>query len=225
MPHSRPFIIAIDGPNASGKGTLARRLGKELGFPVLDTGLLYRAVGWLMHEEDHDLNDENCALHAADELHKRINDVFLGNPELRSTKASNAASIVSAFPSVRQSLFDLQRNFALDPPGQAKGAILDGRDIGTVICPDADIKFYVTARTELRAERRARELYGADWETYYPELMQKTIERDKRDSERLIAPLKPAKDAVTIDTSELGPDETFQAALEKISEKRNISNS
>lgn len=216
MPHTKPFLIAIDGPNASGKGTLARRLGKELGYPVLDTGLLYRAVGWLVIQQQGNLENENTALHAADELHEKITPDFLANPELRSAEIGSAASVVSAFGPVRQSLFDLQRNFALHPPEDAKGAILDGRDIGTVICPDAHIKFYVTAKPELRAERRARELYGDKWQVHYPVLLSQTNERDKRDSERATAPLKPADDAIMIDTSDLDADQTFNFAMEKI---------
>jgi cytidylate kinase len=216
MPHKKPFLIAIDGPNASGKGTLARRLGKELGFPVLDTGLLYRAVGWLVTQHGGDLQNENIALQAADELHELINDAFLGNPELRSAEIGTAASIVSAFGPVRQSLFDLQRNFALHPPGDAAGAILDGRDIGTVICPDANIKFFVTAEAAIRAERRARELYGDKWQDQFDALLAQTNDRDKRDSERATAPLKPAADAVMVDTSFMDADAVFQAALKDI---------
>ena len=207
-----PFIIAIDGPNASGKGTLARRLGKELGFPVLDTGLLYRAVAWMVLEKGHSLNDENAALHCADELHTVVNDNYLDNPGLRGIDIGNAASIVSSYPSVRQSLFDLQRNFALKPIDNANGSILDGRDIGTVICPDAAIKFFVTASPEIRAERRAREQYGEAWESYFKEVLEKTRERDRRDSERAVAPLKPAVDSIILDTSRVSPDEVFRQA-------------
>jgi cytidylate kinase len=207
------FIIAIDGPNASGKGTLARRLGEKLNFPVLDTGLLYRAVGWVVRQQGGDINDPNTALHAADQLHELIGLDFLDNKDLRSMESSEAASIVSAYPSVRQSLFDLQRNFALHPPKGAKGAILDGRDIGTVICPDAPLKLFVTAKAELRAERRARELYGDDWQSHFAEVLEQTRIRDKRDSERPVAPLKPAEDAILIDTSDLTPDQTLEKAI------------
>lgn len=207
------FVIAIDGPNASGKGTLARRLGRELGWPVLDTGLLYRAVGWIVRHNGDDLNDERAALRAADTLRDLPGLEFLDNPDLRSTESSNAASIVSAHPPVRQALFEYQRSFALYPPGGAAGAILDGRDIGTVICPDAAVKLYVTAAPEIRAERRARELYGDAWAAHYDALLASTLERDHRDSTRAVAPLKPAADAVTIDTSALQPDDTFAQAL------------
>jgi cytidylate kinase len=215
-----PFIIAIDGPNASGKGTLARRLGEKLDFPVLDTGLLYRAVGWIVRQQGGDVNDPNTALHAADQLHELIGLDFLDNKDLRSIESGEAASIVSAYPSVRQSLFDLQRNFALHPPKGAKGAILDGRDIGTVICPDAPLKLFVTAKAELRAERRARELYGDDWQAHFNEVLEQTQQRDKRDSERPVAPLKPAEDAIMIDTSDLTPDQTLETALKHVKSRR-----
>lgn len=214
------FIIAIDGPNASGKGTLARRLGEKLDFPVLDTGLLYRAVGWIVRQQGGDVNDPNTALHAADQLHELIGLDFLDNKDLRSIESGEAASIVSAYPSVRQSLFDLQRNFALHPPKGAKGAILDGRDIGTVICPDAPLKLFVTAKAELRAERRARELYGDDWQAHFDEVLAQTQQRDKRDSERPVAPLKPAEDAILIDTSDLSPDQTLETALNHVKSRR-----
>ncbi len=210
----KPFIIAIDGPNASGKGTLARNLGKELNFPMLDTGLLYRGVGYLMLQKKHDLKDDHEALHCADELHELIGTDILSKPELRTIECGNAASIVSAYPSVRQSLFDLQRGFALHPPGDAKGAILDGRDIGTVICPDANAKFFITADPEIRAARRAREEYGEAWEKHLPDVLEKTLERDKRDSERAIAPLKPAADAVIVDTSHITAEDVLKTVLE-----------
>ncbi len=215
-----PFIIAIDGPNSSGKGTLARRLGETLGFPVLDTGLLYRAVGWIVRQQNGDIHDPNTALHAADQLHKLIGLDFLDNKDLRSMESGEAASIVSAHPSVRQSLFDLQRNFALYPPKGAKGAVLDGRDIGTVICPDAHIKLFITARIELRAERRAREQFGDKWQDHFEEVLQQSIIRDKRDSERPVAPLKPAEDAIMIDTSDLTPDQTLETALNHVKLRR-----
>jgi cytidylate kinase len=219
---SNPFIIAIDGPNASGKGTLARRLGYELQYPVLDTGLLYRAVGWIIRQNGGDLNDEKTALRAADELRDLIGLEFLDNPDLRSVESGNAASIVSAHPSVRQALFEYQRGFALHPPGMAKGAILDGRDIGTVICPDADLKLYVTAAPEIRAERRARELHGSAWKKHFDDILAKTHERDHRDSTRAVAPLKPADDAVLLDTSALMPDETFAKALEIVKNRHYV---
>ena len=219
LPDAPSFIIAIDGPNASGKGTLTRRLSAALGFPALDTGLLYRAVGWLVIENKGNLHSETDALHAADALHERIQDeALLSNPDLRKAEIGNAASIVSAFPSVRQSLFDLQRGFALRPPNGSRGAILDGRDIGTIICPDAKVKLFVTAKPEIRAERRARELHGDAWRNYYDAMLLQTVERDKRDSERVIAPLKPAEDAIIMDTSDQTIEQVFERAMGIISE-------
>lgn len=211
------FIIAIDGPNASGKGTLSHRLSQELGFPVLDTGLLYRAVGWLVLDHDGNIENETDAIRAADTLHKMIGkSPILHNPDLRKVEIGRAASIVSTYPSVRQSLFDLQRGFALTPPDNAKGAILDGRDIGTVICPDANIKFFITADPSIRAERRAKEVHAEKWEDNFNQILEQTIERDKRDSERVTAPLKPAKDSILIDTSHMTAEEVFQKALSHI---------
>ena len=213
MVSNAPFIIAIDGPNGSGKGTLARRLGEALKFPVLDTGLLYRAVGWIVRQQGGDIHNEHTALHAADSMHELMGLEFLDNKDLRSIESGEAASIVSVFPSVRQSLFNLQRNFALHPPNNARGSILDGRDIGTVICPDATIKLFVTASAEIRAERRARDQYGDDWQRNFDDVLQQTIIRDKRDSERATAPLKPAEDAIILDTTALPPDQVLQKAL------------
>lgn len=211
------FIIAIDGPNASGKGTLSRRLSDELGFPVLDTGLLYRAVGWLVLDHGGDVESEKDAIRAADTLHKMVGkSPILANPDLRKVEIGRAASIVSVYPSVRQSLFDLQRSFALNPPDHAKGAILDGRDIGTVICPDANVKFFITADSSIRAERRAKEVHGDKWKDHYNQILEQTVERDRRDSERVTAPLKPADDAVIIDTSSMSAEEVFQKALSHI---------
>lgn len=214
-----PFIIAIDGPNGSGKGTLAKRLGAALGFPVLDTGLLYRAVGWIVRQQGGNIHDEATALHAADSLHDLMGLEFLDNNDLRSIESGEAASVVAAFPSVRESLFNLQRNFALHPPHHAKGSILDGRDIGTVICPDAPLKLYVTASAEIRAERRAREQYGDTWQDHFQDVLAQTNQRDRRDSERATAPLKPAEDAIIIDTSALSPDRTLEKALSLVKER------
>ena len=212
-------MIAIDGPAGSGKGTLGRRLGETLDFPVLDTGLLYRAVGFIVRQNNQSLDDESAALHAADALHDELTTDFLHNPALRSADSGQAASVVSAYSSVRQALFDLQRRFALKPPHGKKGAILDGRDIGTVICPDADIKFYLTADTDIRAARRAKELYADRWEEHLSALIDQTRQRDRRDSDRAVAPLKPAMDALIIDTSTVDADAVFQIALNHIHTK------
>ena len=187
-----PFIIAIDGPAASGKGTIARALATHFGFHHLDTGLLYRATGAKGGEP----------VLAARTL--TAND--LSRSDLRSAEAGQAASRVAAIPEVRAALVDFQRRFAVQEPG----AVLDGRDIGTVICPDAVVKLYVTASDQVRAVRRAAEL-GADKDVILAELQ----ERDRRDRERATAPLKPAPDAVVLDTSDLTiPDAIARAIAE-----------
>lgn len=175
-----PFIIAIDGPAASGKGTIARALAAHYGFHHLDTGLLYRATG---------MKGGDPVLAA-----RSLSPEDLMRPDLRSAEAGQAASQVAAIPAVRDALVDYQRRFAAQSPG----AVLDGRDIGTVICPDAAVKLYVTATDRARAVRRAAEL-GADPETMLAQLQ----ERDRRDSERAAAPLRPAADAVLLDTTSL----------------------
>lgn len=215
---TRSFIIAIDGPGASGKGTLARNIGKALGFPVLDTGLLYRGVAWLMHNAQVEFTDQNAALHAADKLHTCLASV-LDEPALRQNDIGSGASLVSSYPSVRRSLFDLQRSFAINPPDGAKGAVLDGRDIGTVICPDAHVKFFVTAEPTIRAERRARELHGDAWQMHYETVLAGTLERDRRDIERPIAPLKPADDATILDNSHISREDLLTQAMTVIKNK------
>jgi len=186
------IIIAIDGPAASGKGTLARKIAKHFGLQYLDTGSLYRAVALKV------LECESDAIKVAKNL--TIEDTK--SPKLRGEEVGNLASQVSAIPEVRQALLDFQREFSL------QGAVLDGRDIGTVVCPNADIKFYITASVDIRAERRAKEL-GGDIEIIKKDL----AERDKRDMERAVAPLKPADDAVIIDTSNMNIDIVFDRAV------------
>ena len=150
------MIVAIDGPSASGKGTLSKRLAAHLGFAHLDTGKLYRAVGMMVLHGGGDPADESVALQAA----KSLEPAILADPELGGDIAAVAASKVAAIPSVRDLLLQFQRHFAAVPPGGLKGAVLDGRDIGTVVCPEAEVKLYVTANTDIRAERRHKELVG-----------------------------------------------------------------
>lgn len=192
-----PFIIAIDGPAASGKGTIARALAAHFGFHHLDTGLLYRATG----AKGGDPVLAAQTLDADD----------LARPDLRSAEAGQAASRVAAIPQVRAALIDFQRRFAAQEPG----AVLDGRDIGTVICPDAAVKLYVTATDQVRAQRRAAEL-GADPRDMLVQLQ----DRDRRDSERETAPLKPAADAVVLDTSELTIDQAIASAVAQVERAR-----
>ncbi len=208
-----PMVIAIDGPAASGKGTLARRLASTLGLVYLDTGSLYRAVGMKLVYDHLDPNDAAEALRAA----KTIAIQDLQNPRLRQERIGQAASIVSAIPEVRQVLFDFQREVAASP----QGAVLDGRDIGTVICPDADVKIFITASLDTRAKRRHRELQGEGVTVIYESVWEDLQERDDRDRKRAAAPLVAAEDAFSIDTSEMTADEVFRQVLEMVMVKVN----
>ncbi len=206
------MIIAIDGPAAAGKGTLARRIARDLGFAYLDTGLLYRATGKRVLEAGADPEDAQAAEAEARALAPRD----LERPDLRTDAVAQAASKVSAVPGVRAALLDFQRGFAAQPPGAAKGAVLDGRDIGTVVCPDADVKLFVTASDEVRARRRFKELQESDPDVIYARVLEEMRERDARDRSRAVAPLEPAEDAILLDTSDLNADEVFAKALDII---------
>lgn len=206
---SRSPVVAIDGPAAAGKGTLARRLAAHLGYAYLDTGLLYRAVGLKVLQADADPDNGAAAAAAAASLAA----TDLDDPALRGDAAADAASRVAAVPEVRGALLDFQRRFAQQPPHEAPGAVLDGRDIGTVVCPDADLKLFVTATLEVRAARRLKELQQRGLAAIDSRVLREMQERDARDSARAVAPLEPAADAAVIDTSELDPDAVFSAAL------------
>ncbi|WP_414897172.1 (d)CMP kinase [Rhodovulum sp. YEN HP10] len=195
------FTVAIDGPAAAGKGTISRAVAAHFGFAHLDTGLLYRAVGARML-------DGLDPVEAARTLRREV----LERGDLRAPEVAQAASKVAAIPEVRAALVDFQRAFA----ARAGGAVLDGRDIGTVICPDAPAKLFVTASDEVRAERRFLELRQKGVETSLEEVLAEMRERDARDSARATAPLRPAEDAVILDTSRLGIDEAVGAAIETI---------
>jgi CMP/dCMP kinase len=203
------MIIAIDGPAASGKGTLARRLARHFGLAHLDTGGLYRAVALRALDSGGDPADAAVAEKAA----KAVHAGDLGDPRLREEKVAQAASVVAAIPAVRQALLAFQRDFAHHPPGGAAGAVLDGRDIGTVICPEAEAKLFITASPEARAARRVRELREAGETAIYEAVLQDMKDRDARDSQRRAAPLVPADDAFVLDTSALDADAAFAAAL------------
>ncbi len=207
----KPLVIAIDGPAASGKGTLARRLAERLELPYLDTGLLYRAVGMRLVYNDQDPHNKTAAIEAAQSIGPQD---FL-NPRLRQERVGQAASIVSAIPEVRAILLDYQRSFAAAP----HGAVLDGRDIGTIVCPQADLKLFITASLDTRAIRRHRELSGEGIEVVYDSVLADLIERDKRDSERKNAPLIAADDALHIDTSDMSANEVFTHVLRLLNEK------
>lgn len=212
-------IIAIDGPAASGKGTIGRKIAEKLGFAFLDTGALYRAVGHIVLTAGHDPADEQAAIAAALTLRDTLQPADLDNPALRSDEAGSAASKVAAISGVRNALLDLQKSFAKQPPEGFQGAVLDGRDIGTVICPDADAKLFIKASTEVRAERRYKELQSRGIDVTKATILTDMRERDERDSTRSTAPLKPAEDALILDTSDLSADEAYNQALALIEKK------
>jgi cytidylate kinase len=209
---SEPMIVAIDGPSAAGKGTLARRIAAHFNFAYLDSGLLYRAVGLSLLRRGGDPADADDATEAA----RGISAADLDDPELRGDAAAAAASKAAAIPSVRAALLDFQRDFAAHPPKRAKGAVIDGRDIGTVVCPSAQHKLFVIASPEVRAERRLKELRERGVETIHSRVLREMRERDARDRDRAIAPLVQAEDAVVLDTTGLDQDAVFSVALEII---------
>lgn len=210
-----PIVIAIDGPAASGKGTLARRLAEHFNLDYLDTGSLYRAVGMKIVYAGKDPADRAAALEAA----KSIDAEDLANPRLRQERIGQAASIVSAFPEVREALLQFQRHFAKS----GRGSVLDGRDIGTVVCPTADFKFFITATLYARAKRRHKELQGQGIAVVFESVLEDLRERDERDEKRSIAPLKPAEDAFTIDTSPLDASEVFEKASQLVAKRFPLS--
>jgi cytidylate kinase len=204
-------VIAIDGPAASGKGTLARRIAAHFGFAWLDTGLLYRAVARDVLASGGSLEDESAAIAAARDLDLRS----LEDAGLRSKELGEAASIVAAVPEVRTLILDYQREFARRSPG----AVIDGRDIGSVVCPDADVKIFVTADVHVRADRRYRELMAKGDSTSLEDVLQMILARDRRDRERAASPLVAAADAILLDTTDLDIDAAFEAAIGLIKRK------
>lgn len=200
-------IIAIDGPAASGKGTLARRLADALNFAHLDTGAVYRLAALKVIETGLDPVD------AVTEVNKNFQLNQLDNPDLRRHDVGSMTSKISAIPDVRLVLDELQKNFAHHPPAPYQGAVLDGRDIGTHITPDAPVKFYVVSRPEIRATRRYKELLSRGIPVTYDTVLKDMAERDERDQNRAFRPMRPAADAILLDTSDLTPDEAFEQAL------------
>ncbi|MEZ5817997.1 MAG: (d)CMP kinase [Hyphomicrobiaceae bacterium] len=205
------MIIAIDGPAASGKGTLAKRIAAHFGYQCLDTGLLYRAVARDVLAQGGSLEDAGLAARVAEAL----DIASLDDPELRSPGAGDAASVVAKFPGVRMALLGVQRRFAAQKPG----AVLDGRDIGTVVCPDADIKIFVTADLAVRARRRYEELRRRGDPVTLQSVTEVLRLRDERDRSRADAPMRAATDADLLDTSEMGIEAAFEAAVELIKRK------
>lgn len=205
------MIIAIDGPAASGKGTLARRIAQHMGLPCLDTGLLYRGVARDLVARGFKLSDSWAALAMA----RSLDPATLEDAQLRTPGAGEAASIVAAMPSVRAALLDYQRAFAVQPGG----AVLDGRDIGTVVCPLADAKIYVTARPQVRAWRRFAERQEQGLAVTYDGILEDIRRRDARDEGRESAPMRPAADADLLETSDLDIEAAFEAAVGLIKRK------
>lgn len=210
---SRPFVVAIDGPAASGKGTLARRLAERFGFAHLETGALYRASARLILDEGGDPADTAAAVAAA----RRVNPHLLSDPRLRGEDVARAASIIAANPEVRRSLLAFQRDFAAHPPPPARGAILDGRDIGSMVCPAANVKLFVTADAEVRARRRLAELRACGSRAIYQDVLQELKDRDRRDTGRAAAPMAVPIGAIIIDTTALDVDAAVECASQIVS--------
>ena len=209
MPSSqRPILIAVDGPAASGKGTIARALANHFRLPHMDTGMLYRAVALSMFRFGGDPGNEFEAVRACE----GVAQIDPSDEELRSEVVGSIASRISAYAGVRAALLDRQRHFAAQP----SGAVLDGRDIGTVIAPDATVKLFVTAAPEVRAQRRVRDLLGRGMPAHYEDVLVDIRARDARDSGREAAPLAQAEDAELLDTSELDVDQAIAAAIKRV---------
>jgi len=203
------MIIAIDGPAAAGKGTLARRLSQHYGFAYLDTGSLYRAVGQAVRAQGLDPSDAEAALKAA----RGLDVSQIDERAIRTREAGEAASVVAVMQPVRDAILQFQRDFAAHPPGGLPGAVLDGRDIGTVVCPSADVKIYVTASAEIRAHRRWLELKTSGASVSEAQVLDDTRERDRRDAERATSPMRPADDAHLLDTTNLSIEAAFGEAV------------
>ncbi len=205
------LAIAIDGPAAAGKGTLARRLAAEYNLAYLDSGSLYRGTALTLLREGLESPDDSAAVAAA----QRLRPELLTDPELRAEATGRLASRVAAIPPVRAALLDWQRDFAKHPPAGKQGAVLDGRDIGTVVLPDAMVKLFITASDEARAMRRFRELQARGETAIYARVLEDMRERDGRDTARSTAPMRPAEDALIIDTSALDADQVFRLAKDR----------
>ena len=217
------ITVAIDGGAATGKGTLAQRLAKAYDLAYLDTGALYRAVAYRVMNAGLDVSDETVAVKAALSLPLDQIGQIQSNPEIRDEKYGTGASQVAQIPAVRQALFQFQRSFIASPHHvdgtPAKGTVMDGRDIGTVVCPEADLKVFLTASAEIRAKRRYKELQFRKIYAIYEDVLSDVIARDKRDQERKISAMRPADDAFVLDTSDMTPDEVFAAVVGELDKK------
>ena len=223
---SKP-VIAVDGPAASGKGTLARKLAEHFDFAYMDTGILYRATAFEVIDSGLSIKDKRDAVEAAQTLMKKLQSApdpnkILSNMRLRDDDIGQAASKIAAFQEVREVLNDMQRSFAKNPGQHAKGAILDGRDIGTVICPNADVKLFVTAKIETRAKRRLKDLQSKGLIANYSDVLDDMRERDSRDMQRKDAPMMRADDAIVINNDDRNAGETLLMAIDIIKERLNL---
>ncbi|CAK0773502.1 Cytidylate kinase [Azospirillaceae bacterium] len=210
-------VIAVDGPAASGKGTLARRIASFLSFSYLDTGLLYRAIGWSVIQIGGDPSDESCVLRCAEKIN--LDEALFQNPHLRGEDVAIAASKAAAISNVRTFLLEYQRVFAYNPPKPYIGAVLDGRDVGTVVCPEADAKIFITARLDVRAKRRWLELCNQDPKVSFLRVLDEMKSRDERDSHRGVAPLIAAKDAYFLDATDYDIETTYKMSLDFLQSK------
>lgn len=220
---NKKIVIAVDGPAASGKGTLAKKLATRLGYAYLDTGALYRAVGMATLETGANPESWGEVQTAVQIITRNLTPELLSSPALRTPEVAEAASKVAAIPEVRQALLDYQREFAANPPGNVGGAVLDGRDIGTVICPDADVKFFVTASVEERSRRRFEELKATSPDKgailSQSQVLADLKRRDERDQSRAAAPTKAATDAYVLDTTTLNAQQALDQAINVIRAK------
>jgi len=212
---TKGMIIALDGTAASGKGTLGRRLAQHYKLDYLDTGTLYRALA--LHLIKGGATKQDVREDVAGAAARTLDLELTKSPEIRTDRVTAMASVVAAMPPVRANFVEMQRSFAQSPPNGG-GAILDGRDIGSVIIPDAPVKFYIDAKLEVRAERRFKELQTAGESVKFPAVLEDMRVRDARDRERSVSPLVKTGDACVIDTSQLGPDEVFDHAVKHITE-------
>ncbi|MBO5441546.1 MAG: (d)CMP kinase [Alphaproteobacteria bacterium] len=217
------MIITIDGPAAAGKGTLSQKLADRYCLAYFDTGMVYRAVGLLMLKGGRDLKNVLVAESEAEELTYSKMIELSTDKDFRSAKGGQAASIISGYPGVRARLLSMQQDFAKNPVFEdgrpAKGVIYDGRDTGTVVCPQADVKFFITAKPEVRAKRRYDEFIKKGMKADYEEVLRDVKQRDERDATRKDAPMKPAEDAIILDTSEMDIEAVFEKAAAIIEKK------
>lgn len=214
-PPRSPFVVAVDGPAASGKGTVAKAVAKEFKFAYLDSGALYRKAAYLLIQDHKDPNDEGAAIACA----RRVGSAAIKDADLRTSEVADVASLIAPMPGVRHVILQYQRDFADNPPKNKKGSVIDGRDIGTVVIPDANVKLYITASAEERANRRWQQLTDAGEEIGLGEVLADIEERDRRDRERENSPLLPADDAVIIDNTDWDRDTTLQFALSIVEEQ------